>query len=369
MMIPFFDFSEVHRELGSRLTATFESVMSRGHLIMGQELEVFEDEFAKYCGAKYCVGVGNGLDALALALKARGIGSGDEVLVPSQTFIATWLAVSMVGATPIPVEIDPATYSIDPEKIAEKLSSRTAAIIPVHLYGLPANMGAIRQLADTNGLFVLEDAAQSHGAMFENKRCGSLGDAAAFSFYPTKNLGAMGDGGAVVTDDKSIAEKVRMLRNYGSRVKYVHEVVGGNTRLDELQAALLRQKLPLLDGWNAKRGAIAKRYSEGLATLDEIVLPTVPADRTHVFHLYVIRSKKRDALARSLQEQGIGSAVHYPIPPHLHGAFSDSGFAKGSLPIAETVALESLSLPMWPQMPLEFVDAVVDHIKQFYAKA
>ncbi|MGN8112289.1 DegT/DnrJ/EryC1/StrS family aminotransferase [Paraburkholderia sp. 22098] len=368
-MIPFFDLSEVHGELGQSLTTAFEEVMSRGHLIMGRELEAFEDEFAQYCGSKYCIGVGNGLDALTLSLRARGIGPGDEVIVPSQTFIATWLAVSMVGATPIAVEVDASTYTLDPQRIAEKLSPRTAAIIPVHLYGLPANMSAIRQLADTNKLFVLEDAAQSHGAMYENKRCGALGDAAAFSFYPTKNLGAMGDGGAVVTDDKALADKIRMLRNYGSTVKYVHETVGGNTRLDELQAAFLRKKLPLLDGWNAKRGAIAKRYSEALASLDEIVLPTVPTDRTHVFHLYVIRSKRRDALAQSLQDRGISTAVHYPIPPHLQAAFSGLGYVKGSLPIAEATSEESLSLPMWPHMPLEVVDAVAHCVQQFFAKA
>ena len=366
-MIPFFDIHAGHAEMADDFTQAFSKVMKSGHVIMGGELVAFENEFAAYCGAKHCIGVGNGLDALALTLRARGIKAGDEVLVPSQTFIATWLGVSMVGATPVPVEIDPATYLLDPARIKEKLTSRTKAIIPVHLYGLPAAMDAINEIARPLGIFVFEDAAQAHGATHNGKRTGVLGDAAAFSFYPTKNLGAMGDAGAVVTNDDALAGELRMLRNYGSSQKYVHEVAGVNSRLDELQAALLRTKLGRLDAWNEQRRALAARYSEGLRGVGDIRIPHVPSDSTHVYHLYVISTGRRAELSAHLTAQGIQTLVHYPIPPHVQGAYAELGLPADSLPLATAAANETLSLPIWPQMQPEQVDAVVAQFRKFFA--
>jgi|LNAP01.1.fsa_nt_gb dTDP-4-amino-4,6-dideoxygalactose transaminase len=366
-MTPFFDINASHIELAEELSSAFNRVMKSGHLIMGPELSAFEGEFARYCGAKHCVGVGNGLDALALTLRAKGIKEGDEVLVPSHTFIATWLGVSMVGATPVPVEIDPSTYNLDPRAIAAKLTSRTKAIIPVHLYGLPAAVDEILNIADPRGIFVLEDAAQAHGATLRGKNTGALGHAATFSFYPTKNLGAMGDGGAVVTSDDELAEKLRMLRNYGSSIKYVHEVAGVNSRLDELQAALLRIKLRHLDEWNRKRRAVAAQYAERLEGVGDLSLPFVPEGSNHVFHLYVVRTKERAKLASYLAEREIHTLVHYPAPPHAQGAYAALGLSSSSLPLATEAANEVLSLPMWPQMTTDHVDAVTSHIRSFFA--
>lgn len=364
-MIPFFDIHSAHAGLQEQLKSAFDRVSQSGQLIMGSELSAFEEEFATYCGARYCVGVGNGLDALALALRAGGIGPGDEVLVPSQTFIATWLAVTMVGATPVPVEIDERHYVLDAKRIAEKITPRTAAIIPVHLFGQPAQMDEIRAIAETAGLFVLEDAAQAHGARFGGRRSGSLGHAAAFSFYPTKNLGAMGDGGAVVTDDAALAEKLRALRNYGSKIKYVHEVQGTNSRLDELQAAILRVKLRYLDDWNAQRRAIAQRYTDALQGLESVNTPLVMAETEHVFHLYVVRNARRDALSSFLGERGIATAIHYPTAPHMQRAFEGLGIKADDLPLARRAADEALSLPLWPQMRLSDVDTVARNIREF----
>jgi dTDP-4-amino-4,6-dideoxygalactose transaminase len=366
-MIPFFDFTSVHTELRGDFTKAFLRVVDSNHLIAGSELELFEKEFAEYCGARYCVGVGNGLDALAIALRAKGIGAGDEVLVPSQTFIATWLAVTMAGATPVPVEIDAQTYCIDPEQIAKKMTTKTKAVIPVHLYGMTAAMDRIRQLADEKGIFVLEDAAQAHGAKLGGARTGSLGHAAAFSFYPTKNLGALGDAGAIVTDDADLAKTARMIRNYGSAIKYEHEIFGVNSRLDELQAAILRCKLSWLDTWNSQRQALAKRYTAALSPIKDITLPAMGATDQHVFHLYVIRVAERDALADFLAKAGVTTAVHYPTPPHLHGAFSSLELKAGSFPIGEAAAAQTLSLPLWPGMPEEAVGKVIDGIQRFYS--
>lgn len=366
-MTPFFDIAASHMELAGELSSAFDRVMRSGHLIMGPELAAFESEFASYCGAKHCVGVGNGLDALALTLRAKGVKEGDEVIVPSHTFIATWLGVSMVGAKPVPVEIDPLTYNLDPSAITAKLTSKTKAIIPVHLYGLPAAVDEILSIANPRGLFVLEDAAQAHGAMLRGKNTGALGHAATFSFYPTKNLGAMGDGGAVVTSDDELMGKLRMLRNYGSRIKYVHEVAGVNSRLDELQAALLRVKLRHLDEWNRKRRALAAQYAERLKGVGDLILPLVPEGSTHVFHLYVIRTKEREKLANYLAAREIHTLVHYPAPPHAQGAYADLGLSSTSLPLASQAANEVLSLPMWPQMTTDHVDAVTDHIRSFFA--
>ncbi|WP_250479410.1 MULTISPECIES: DegT/DnrJ/EryC1/StrS family aminotransferase [unclassified Caballeronia] len=365
-MTPFFDMQAAHGELQQQFKETFARVALGGQLIMGPELTAFETEFAAYCGVKHCIGVGNGLDALALALRAKGIGAGDEVLVPSQTFMATWLAVTIVGATPVPVEIDEKHFVVDSAHIERKITSRTKAIIPVHLFGQPAQMHEINQIAHRRGLFVLEDAAQAHGAKLGDQRCGSLGDAAAFSFYPTKNLGALGDGGAVVTNDTKLADKLIALRNYGSKVKYVHDVKGTNSRLDELQAALLRIKLPLLDGWNQARRKIADRYTVGLQSLSEVVLPSALAGTEPVFHLYVIRCKRRDELAKFLQERHIATAIHYPTAPHMQGAFKDLGIPADAFPDARRAADEVLSLPMWPQMSEEAIDEVVRSVREFF---
>lgn len=367
-MIPFFDIHATHAAVANELKDAFARVLASGHIIMGSELEKFETEFAAYCGIKHCIGVGNGLDALALALRARGIGPGDEVIVPSQTFIATWLAVSMVGATPVPVEIDPGTYGLDTSRIAAALTAKTKGIVPVHLYGAPVDMKGISDIAARHGLFVLEDAAQAHGAQYLGRRAGALGDAAAFSFYPTKNLGALGDGGAIVTNDDRLAADLRRLRNYGSNKKYVHEVAGVNSRLDELQAAFLRVRLRTLDKENDQRRAIAARYTEGLRTLPGITTPVSVAGAVPVYHLYVIRSKQRDALAAYLNEHKIGCLVHYPTTPHMQAAYAELALAPDSLPLARAAAAETLSLPMWPGMSEAQVDTVIDRIRQFCAQ-
>lgn len=364
-MISFFDINAGHAELGNGLQDAFARVLASGSIIMGPELQAFEEEFAAYCGVKHCIGVGNGLDALALALRARGIGPGDEVLVPSQTFIASWLAVSMTGATPVPVEIDLATYGIDAKRLRDHVTPRTKAIMPVHLYGSPADMDAINAIAREFDLFVLEDAAQAHGAYYKGKRAGSLGHAAGFSFYPSKNLGALGDGGAIVTDDDQLAADMRRLRNYGSNKKYVHEVAGVNSRLDELQAAILRVKLPALDHGNERRRAIAERYTAALQGIADLHTPQSVDGATPVYHLYVIRTSKRDELAAHLAAQGVTCLIHYPIAPHQQGAYADLKIAADSLPLANQAAAQTLSLPIWPQMPLSQVDEVIAHIKQF----
>lgn len=364
-MISFFDINAGHAELGNGLQDAFARVLASGSIIMGPELQAFEEEFAAYCGVKHCIGVGNGLDALALALRARGIGPGDEVLVPSQTFIASWLAVSMTGATPVPVEIDLATYGIDAKRLRDHVTPRTKAIMPVHLYGSPADMDAINAVAREFDLFVLEDAAQAHGAYYKGKRAGSLGHAAGFSFYPSKNLGALGDGGAIVTDDDQLAADMRRLRNYGSNKKYVHEVAGVNSRLDELQAAILRVKLPALDHGNERRRAIAERYTAGLQGIADLHTPQSVDGATPVYHLYVIRTTRRDELAAHLAAQGVTCLIHYPIAPHQQGAYADLKIAADSLPLANQAAAQTLSLPIWPQMPLSQVDEVIAHIKQF----
>ncbi|SAL61440.1 DegT/DnrJ/EryC1/StrS family aminotransferase [Caballeronia telluris] len=363
-MIPFFDMHAVQSTLQQQISDAFERVSRSGHMILGPESTAFEEEFAHYCGARFCVGVGNGLDALALTLRAWGIGPGDEVLVPSHTFIATWLAVSMVGATPVPVEIDE-HHVLDARCLAARITPRSAAVIPVHLYGQAAAMDEIRGIAGKAGLLVLEDAAQAHGAKYRQRRCGSLGDAAAFSFYPTKNLGAMGDGGAIVTDDAALADKLMALRNYGSKAKYVHEIPGTNSRLDELQAAILRTKLPYLDDWNDRRRAIAQHYTAGLKGLDGIETPLIAPHNDHVFHLYVVRAKEREKLISFLAHREIKTAIHYPLAPHMQRAFSELGIPANDLPLARRAAEELLSLPLWPQMRIDDVDRVVEALRDF----
>lgn len=356
MKVPFLDLKAPHHELQVELDAAFHRVRASGWFIMGPELEAFESEFAQYCEVKHCVGVGNGLDALHLLLRAYDIGPGDEVIVPSNTFIATWLAVTQCGATPVPVEPDINTYNINPALIGAVISSRTRAIMPVHLYGQPADMDSINKIAAKHKLVVIEDAAQAQGARYKGRRTGSLGHAAGTSFYPGKNLGALGDGGAVLTNDKVIADKVRRLRNYGSDIKYHHDVIGYNSRLDELQAALLRVKLGKLDEWNRCRAEIAKDYMQQLKSSD-LVLPSVPSYADPVWHLFVIRSAQRSILQTQLEACGVSTMIHYPIPPHRQKCYADRTWDE--LPIAVRLTSEVLSLPMFPSMGEDDVAHVV----------
>lgn len=363
MHIPFLDLERLNQTLRGPLNAAFHRVVDSGWFIMGPELEAFEAEFAEYSEVKHCIGVGNGLEAIHLLLKAYGIGPGDEVIVPSNTFIATWLAVSHSGATPVPVDPDIKTHNIDPVLIAASITPRTRAIMLVHLYGQPADMDPINELASKHDLIVIEDAAQAQGARYKGRRVGSLGHAAGTSFYPGKNLGALGDGGAVLTNDDAIAEKVRRLRNYGSVVKYQHELAGFNSRLDELQAAFLREKLKVLDEWNCKRREIAATYSSLLDGYN-CILPFVPEYAEPVWHLYVIRSKQRSVLKAHLDQQGISTVVHYPIPPHRQACYS--AYCGQRLPVAEMLAEEVLSLPMSPDLRDVEIEQVCKVVNGFY---
>jgi dTDP-4-amino-4,6-dideoxygalactose transaminase len=348
--VPFLDFVQPYEELKAGLDEAYFRVMRSAWYIMGKELEAFEQEFAAYCGVKHCIGVGNGLEALHLILRAYGIGEGDEVIVPSNTYIATWLAASYAEATPVPVEPDPKTFNLDPAKIAAAITPRTKAIMPVHLYGQPADMEPIMRLAEKHNLKVIEDNAQSQGALSHGRRTGALGHAAAISFYPGKNLGAFGDGGAVTTDDAELADKVKTLRNYGSKKKYYNELKGYNSRLDELQAALLRVKLKKLDEWNQRRGVIARHYLSELKDVPNLTLPHVPKWADPVWHLFVVRHPRRDVFQQKLTEAGIGTLIHYPVPPHLSGAYADAKWAKGAFPLAEDLANTVLSLPIGPHL-------------------
>ncbi len=349
MSIPFLDLKAPHEELRTQMIEAFERVLNSGWYILGNEVAQFEQEFAEYCESNHCIGVGNGLDALHLILRAYEIGEGDEVIVPSNTYIATWLAASHAGAKPVPVEPDERTYNIDPFLIEAAITKRTKAIIVVHLYGQPADMDAINAIAKNYNLKVIEDAAQAHGAKYKGRRVGSLGDAAGFSFYPGKNLGAIGDGGAVTTNDFELAEKIRSLGNYGSRVKYHNEVQGFNSRLDELQAALLRIKLRSLDKWNALRKELASNYLHQLAESD-LLLPYIPVWADPVWHLFVIRHEKRDELQKFLTKFDISSMIHYPIPPHLQPAYKNLKYSSGTLHIAERLANTILSIPFGPHL-------------------
>ncbi len=365
MTIPFLDLTAAYLELKGELDAACRRVLSSGRYILGPEVEAFEREFAAYCGAQHCVGVSSGLDALELILRGYGIGAGDEVIVPANTFIASWLAVSRTGALPIPVEPDERTYSIRADRIEAAVTARTRAVMPVHLYGQPAEMDPICELARRRGLKVIEDAAQAHGARYRGRRAGGLGDAAGFSFYPGKNLGAFGDGGAVVTDDADLAARLRRLRNYGSTVKYRHEVLGFNLRLDELQAAMLRVKLAHLDDWNRRRQKIAARYWQALSRLPDIVLPQVPADVEAVWHLFVVRHPRRDLFQQQLAQAGVETLIHYPIPPHRSGAYADRGYGEGAFPVAENIAATVLSLPMGPHLTPDMQGKVIEAVEGF----
>lgn len=357
------DLKASYRELQEELDAAYHSVMESGWYVLGEEVAAFEHEFARYCGTSCCVGVGNGLEALHLILRAMGIGEGDEVIVPSNTYIATWLAVSYAGATPVAVEPDSATYNLDPDLLKAAITSRTKAIMAVHLYGQPADMDRINAVATDHGLKVVEDAAQAHGARYKGRRVGSLGDAAGFSFYPGKNLGALGDGGAVTTNDTGLADRIRALRNYGSKVKYHNEQKGFNSRLDELQAALLRVKLKYLDSWNGRREILAERYLSALRNTG-LQLPFVPEWAQPVWHLFVVGSANRDQLQQLLAEEGIGTMIHYPVPPHLQPAYAELGLKEGHFPITERIHGTVLSLPMWPQMDDKQIQAVIDALQE-----
>jgi dTDP-4-amino-4,6-dideoxygalactose transaminase len=362
--IPFLDLGATYQELKGELTAAFERVMNSGWYILGEEVSKFEEEFAAYCGTRHCIGVANGLDALYIILKAYDIGPGDEIIVPSNTYIATWLAISYVGATVIPVEPDKGTYNIDPQKIEQAITSRTKAILPVHLYGQPAAMDEINAIAKRHNLWVIEDAAQSQGALYKGEKAGALGNASGFSFYPGKNLGAFGDAGAITTNNKALADKIRTLRNYGSKTKYMNEIKGVNSRLDEMQAAFLRVKLKYLDEWNKRRSTIAKQYLENLKNT-AIILPQVSENATPVWHVFVVRTSRRDALQSYLKSNNIDTLIHYPLPPHLQNAYTDLGFQEGHFPISEKIHREVLSLPLGPHMDTEQVERVIHTVNGF----
>lgn len=364
MNIPFVTFKPMEAELDKELREAFDRVYTRSWYIEGVEDEAFEKSFAEYCESKYCVGVGNGLDALFLALKALGVGAGDEVIVPSNTYIATALAVTYVGATPVFVEPDIRTFNIDPSRIEEAITNKTKAIMPVHLYGQPCDMDPIMAIAKKYGLFVVEDCAQAHGATYKGKVIGSFGDAAGFSFYPGKNLGALGDAGATVTNDEELAKKVRALGNYGSDYKYHHIYKGNNSRLDELQAAFLAAKLPILDKVNENRRSIADKYLTGIKN-PEVILPYVPEYATPVWHVFGIRCKRREELEKFLNEAGISTNKHYPIPMHLQDCYKDFGFKKGDFPIAEEISATELSIPMYYGMTDEEVQYVIDRMNEY----
>jgi dTDP-4-amino-4,6-dideoxygalactose transaminase len=356
--IPFLDLARLDAETTAELETAAARVVRSGWFVLGPEVEAFEAEFAAYVGARHCVAVGNGLDALTLSLQAWDVGPGDEVIVPAFTYIATWLAVTATGATLRPVEPDPDSFNLAPDRLAQAVAATTKAILPVHLYGQPADLDPIMATARDRGLRVLEDAAQAHGATYRGRRVGAIGDATAWSFYPTKNLGALGDGGAVTTDDDATADAIRVLRNYGSRRKYTSERRGVNSRLDEMQAALLRVKLRHLDEWNKRREQIAARYTEAFRD-SALVVPVVAPNAGAVWHLYVVRHEQRDDVQAALAENGVGAVVHYPAPPHLQPAYADHGWGPGTFPLTERLHREVLSLPLAPYLTDDEVDAVI----------
>lgn len=366
MNVPFLDIAAAHAELAEELETTTLRVLRTAHYVLGPEVEAFEAEFAAHEGARHCVGVANGLDALYLALRARGIGAGDEVIVPAHTFIATWLAVSQTGASIIPVETDD-HYLIDVDAVRHAITPRTKAIVPVHLYGHPADMDPLEELGRQHGLFVLGDAAQAHGARYRDRPLGGLGAAAAYSFYPGKNLGAAGDGGAITTNDDALAARLRILRNYGSSQKYVHHEQGVNSRLDELQAALLRVKLRHLDAWNVRRARLARRYTDALGT--GLVLPRTREWALPVWHLYVVRHARREIVRELLLRAGVHTLVHYPTPPHRQGAYAGTPLGALSFPRTEMYHREVFSLPMGPHVTDNQADAVVEAVRHALAAA
>jgi dTDP-4-amino-4,6-dideoxygalactose transaminase len=362
---PFLDLKLATEELRNELDEACRRVLESGRYILGPEVESFEREFAAYCGTRYCVAVGNGLDALHLILRGYGIGPGDEVIVPAHTFIATWLAVSAAGATPVGVDVEESTFNLDAAQVAAAMTPRTAAILPVHLYGHPTDMASLEAIAHRHGLKLIEDAAQAHGASYHGRRTGGLGHAAAFSFYPVKNLGALGDGGALTTNDPQLANTVRMLRNYGSRVKYHHECRGVNSRLDEFQAAVLRVKLRHLEEWNARRVRISARYSQELGDVSELTLPYVAPWASPAWHLYVVRHPRRDALQRYLQSLGVATMIHYPVLPPRSTAYRGTEKQTRPFPMADRLVGEILSLPISPHHTCAEIGCAIEAIQQF----
>ncbi|MCD6048107.1 MAG: Glutamine--scyllo-inositol transaminase [Gammaproteobacteria bacterium] len=362
--IPFLDLKAPYIELKEEIDNAIARTLNSGWYLLGEELKQFEQEYANYIGAKYCVGVGNGLEAIELILRAYDIGPGDEVIVPSNTYIATWLAVTYVGAKVVPVEPRIETYNIDPALIEAAVTDKTKAILVVHLYGQPAEMDAINAIAKKYGLKVIEDAAQAHGATYHDKKTGALGDAAAFSFYPGKNLGAFGDAGAVTTNDGELAERVATLRNYGSQKKYYNEELGVNSRLDEIQAAVLRVKLKYLDEWNQRRQAQAKQYLDYLSA-NEFVLPYCIDEAKSAWHLFVVRTSQRQPLQEVLAEKKIQTLIHYPVPPHLQKAYSSLAYTKGSFPIAELISEQTLSLPIGPHLSMDKSQVIIDFVNDY----
>jgi dTDP-4-amino-4,6-dideoxygalactose transaminase len=368
MSIPFLSFESQNKQIRTQVLAAMAQVFDSGWYVLGESVKRFEAEYATFNQTAACVGVANGLDALFLALKALDIQAGDEVLVPSNTYIASWLAVSLVGATPVPVEPSLATYNLDPVRIKAAITPRTRAIMPVHLYGQACEMKEIMAIAEAHGLQVVEDNAQAQGATFDGQLTGSFGAINATSFYPGKNLGALGDAGAITTNDEALARRVRTLRNYGSEQKYYNEVLGHNSRLDELQAAILSVKLSFLGEWTQQRQMLAAHYQEQLAGIPDLHLPRVAPGASHVYHLYVVRTPHRNALQQYLTEHGIGTLIHYPVPPHLQKAYKALNYKAGDFPCAEEIAATCLSLPLWPGMTEEQVKTIAKRIRMFCAK-
>jgi|UniRef100_A0A7C3SQB6 dTDP-4-amino-4,6-dideoxygalactose transaminase len=365
MNIPAFDLKRQYRNLSSELLPILEEVMAKGQFILGENVELLEKELADYCGTKYAVGVASGTDALLLSLEALGIGEGDEVITTPFTFFATSEVISLLKAKPVFVDIDSKTFNIDPDKIEDAITTKTKAVIPVHLFGQMAEMDDIEYLAEKYDLYIIEDACQAIGAEYKGRRAGSIGDTGCFSFFPTKNLGAFGDGGLITTNDEKLYEKIKLLRVHGSRKKYYHELIGHNSRLDEIQAAILRVKLKYLDNWIERRIEIAKIYSEGLKDLD-VIVPEVKPYLRHVYHQYVIRTKHRDELQEYLSNKGIGTAIYYPLPLHLQECYKDLGYREGDLPEAEKASKEVIALPMWPELTNEEVNYIVESIREFF---
>lgn len=362
-MIALVDVGAAYREIREEIDAAVKAILSSGWYIGGPAVEGFESDYAKFCGAAACVGVGNGLEALALSLRALGVGEGDEVIVPANTYIASWLAVSMVGAVPVPVEPDPATYCIDPARIVSAITPATRCIMPVHLYGHPCDMDAIMPIAREHGLFVVEDAAQAHGAMIGDRPIGTHGDAIAWSFYPTKNLGAFGDAGAVTTNDAALADRIRYLRNYGSEQKNVHEVKGVNSRLDPIQAATLSVKLRHLDDWQHRRRRIAAFYADAFAGLNSAIVPITTPGMIHGWHLYTMQFDDRDAVAAALGEKGIATAIYYPTPPYLQNAYTEFRARACEWPISTGLADRVLAIPMGPHLSAADAERVADAVR------
>lgn len=368
MAVPFLDLISQYQSIKNEVLSSITEVMSKANFILGHQLLEFENNFASYVECQYAVGVASGLDALKLGLKVLGVGQGDQVITTANSFIASALAINMVGATPVLVDVELDTFNMDPNQLESVINAKTKAIMPVHLYGQPANLDEITKIAKKHDLFLIEDASQAHGARYKGKRVGSFGDLAAFSFYPGKNLGAYGDGGIVTTNNCVLADKLKIYRNYGSARKYYHEVLGENSRLDTIQAAVLNVKLLQLENWNEKRREIARAYHDKLSGIGDIITPKIAPESEHVFHLYVIRTQRRDDLANYLNEKGIGNLIHYPIPIHLQEAYQDYPWQLGDFPHTEQLANEILSLPMYPNLSSEQLDEVVSTITAFYAK-